>query len=360
MPARDQTRTALICLHPDQYGLARSLAERCELSIPFVASADPSRSAGPELNEFFPRAEVVRDLRHALAAADIGVVILGRLPGASFRGAAGADAALDAHEAIRLCVERGIRVISFEPVPTALGEARDAAAWGDLVRLVPLLRDARLFAAASDVLANFGPVRSVSFAARSGPGQGTLGARLFDAMLLVHSLLGLPESIDCSIVSPGASVGLHATPADSLSRLAGDLTANIRFAGHCAASISLSDRAGRWFRGATLLGESGCLRIDESGFEVIDPSGRTIDRSPAKAPTKAARGTEPDPLASAVDVFAEAIDRVLDERVPRPAPMDLGAVLSMCEAAMLSARTGQAESPATMLRMNALHDSGLA
>jgi hypothetical protein len=32
--------------------------------------------------------------------------------------------------------------------------------------------------------------------------------------------------------------------------------------------------------------------------------------------------------------------------------MDYIAVLSMCEAAMLSARTGQPESPATVLRMS--------
>ena len=50
-------------------------------------------------------------------------------------------------------------------------------------------------------------------------------------------------------------------------------------------------------------------------------------------------------------VLAAALVRALDRHAPRPEPIDLIAVLSMCESAILSARTGQPESPATLSRM---------
>ncbi|HVZ93710.1 MAG TPA: hypothetical protein VG797_04295 [Phycisphaerales bacterium] len=349
-------------LRHDQLALFRAVADRCGLEIAHLSLADDSRG-GTELSDHFPRAKPVTDFRHELTSANVQVVLLGALPGAK-----GEEAGAIAD----LCAQRGLRLITLEPIPASATDVRRAELWGTAVRIVPLLRDATLFAAAGEALADFGPIRTVSIASRAARADGSLGARLFDAMLIVHSLLGQPESIDASVICPGSVAGVHPAPADSLALLSGDLTANLRFAGPHAASMSLSDRAGRWFRGVTLLGDAGCIRIDDAGFEVIDPAGTTIDRSPGPSGARAKgadptgekkssrRKAEPGGAApaeknsggtGAIDVLAAAVARALDDRSPRPAPIDFSAVLSMCEAAILSARTGQAESPATVQRM---------
>ena len=51
----------------------------------------------------------------------------------------------------------------------------------------------------------------------------------------------------------------------------------------------------------------------------------------------------------AVGAIADAIVRLLDARAQASAPVDLAGVLAIGEAALLSARTGQGESPSTIL-----------
>ena len=180
------------------------------------------------------------------------------------------------------------------------------------------------------------------------------GARLYDAMHTAHSILGVPESIDASIITQVASSGLRLEPSESLRFLHGDLSANLRYAGAKSAALSLSDRAGRWFRGVALVGEAGCIRMDESGVERNDADGQVIEKSPAprrKSTSKGGALFEDIIDAPALDALAEAARRAVDPRATKPEPFDLEAVRSMCEAAILSARTGQPESPATVVRM---------
>ena len=53
----------------------------------------------------------------------------------------------------------------------------------------------------------------------------------------------------------------------------------------------------------------------------------------------------------ALQALSESAARAVDPRGSKPAPVDYAGVLSMCEAALLSARTGQPESPSTVARM---------
>ena len=48
---------------------------------------------------------------------------------------------------------------------------------------------------------------------------------------------------------------------------------------------------------------------------------------------------------------AESLARLLDPGIPDPGPADHATLLAMGQAALLSARTGQAESPATIKHM---------
>ena len=116
------------------------------------------------------------------------------------------------------------------------------------------------------------------------------------------------------------------------------------------ASIIASDQGGRWNRTTTLVGPKGRLRIFDDGFEWIGPDGAKVDQS-RRATRK--RGSDPD-VPHAVAAIADSLSRMLDAGAPDPGPSDHAAILAAGQAALLSARTGQAESPATIKRMAAV------
>ncbi len=344
MAGRESPIPTLVWLGPEQAELVRAVAARSGLRIVQVGSpANPNLAPASELG--FDVAQPYSDVRQALSTTSASLILLARgLEGSSEESPAG----LEAEEFARICRSRRLSALTWEPLRQPTGDAAQPDDAESFVRFMPLLSESRAFTAAREVFATFGPARSLNISFRCGRGQGSLAARLFDAMQLVHSLLGSPDSIDAAVVTRVAPSGVHMAPAESLGALRGDLTAHLRFAGPRAASLTLSDRAGKWFRGVSVIGESGCIRLDESGFEHIDPSGAVVDHTSIRG-KKAETPVGVD--AGAAAAFAEQITRALDPHAPRPQPFDVSAVLAMCEAALLSARTGQPESPATVLRM---------
>ena len=320
-------------------------AVAAEAGLTVIAAGTPdTRVAGPDLAAAL-HAEPVSDLRRALASTDADLVVFAA-------AGAGQDYVLDDPELLRSLADRGVRLASLEPTPAAAVDLpRFAKAGGDdLVRFVPSTRRSRGFRSAAEVIQTMGAPRTLAVSQRSGVGQGSLFARLFDAMEIVFSILGEPESIDAGNAGPVSASGVHLAPGESLRDLRGDMTANLRFGGARSCSLALSDSAGRWFRGATLVAQGGSLRMDDKSFELIAPDGRTIDRSRSRL----ASGSRDDP--GAVDAIAEQLTQLLDPRAPRLPPLagqGHAAVLAMCEAALLSARTGQPESPTTFLRLAA-------
>jgi len=53
-------------------------------------------------------------------------------------------------------------------------------------------------------------------------------------------------------------------------------------------------------------------------------------------------------------VIARALSQLMDPAMPRPTPCDTAGILAVGQAALLSARTGQTESPATIRQIVAL------
>lgn len=347
MPAPAEGIPAIAWLHPEQAGLVRALASHAKLSLLGVGiTADARRRAEPSP---FGDSAAFTDLRQALATMPIRVALLAAPP-------EGAETDESEHDLLRLARSRELTILTLEPIPGSVGAARlaDPAPWVHSFRYLGLFRAAPALATANELLQSFGTPRTLTVSFRSGRGQGSLGSRLFDAMHTVQSILGVPETIDASIITAVAASGLRLEPAVSLRALHGDLTANLRYAGAKSAAISLSDRAGRWFRGVAVVGESGCIRMDESGVERIDADGQVVEKAAGTRRRSPAKGTALfDEIIDtpAFDALADAARRALDPRAPKPEPFDLEAVLSMCEAAMLSARTCQAESPATVVRM---------
>lgn len=307
---------AVVWADPEQAEFVRQVAERAGLTI--VAAGSPEPSEGTRTAQAL-EVDAETDLRQALLRDGLGVVWFATaLP-------------LSADER-RLVRERDVLVFSTEPRPSSLADASQPGE-NETSFFVPLMRRSPGFLAARDVFESFGEVRCINIAFRGGRGHGTLFARLFDAMDTVEAICGQAVQVDATLSGPTSSAP------ELLSALRGHLTANLRFSENRGACVAVSDSAGRWFRGVTILGEGGCLRIDDGSFEWIAPDGSRTDHHESKV--------GPDP----VSIFAEQMRRRIDRLDASPPVVEMPIVLALCEATRLSARTGQPETPRKMLEL---------
>jgi hypothetical protein len=371
LPADDSTPSApalALWLLPEQAPLARAVA--AEAGVRIAAAGSPVRGQSGAVATDLGCA-TLDDLRGALTGAAPGAAgecdaVLILAPGDFGRAA---DADVRDLEAAR---ERGRTVLTTEPVPASALDVA-APAWRregldirpeELCRPAAMLRHTRPWRDATDAIATFGPVRAVVVECFGSPADCTLGAHLFSALDVVQSVLGEAETIHASFVPPGFVAGVHSSPGDTLRDLRGDATANLRFPdGRCAAIVA-SDHAGRFNRCATLLGPAGRLRVYDDGFEWSGPSGEKTDElrlrreragepTPSAAPRSLFDSAPPTlPTPHNVLQLADAVRRALDPGL-RDAPVDFGTVLTMAGALLLSAKTGEKESPATIRRMAA-------
>jgi len=333
---------AIVWCEPAQVGLVRRVTELAGLSL--VGAGSPSRGqSGAVAAELGCRA--MDDLRQVLVTSPgEGVKLLWL----AAPGDLGADTSTADAATVQAASSAGLAIATSEPVPASAMEMTGGG-WApeegpsracDSLRFVPLMRFTKVVREAGEVFTTLGSIRLAAIEHWGAPEHGSLGAALFSAIELLHSLMGEPETVDAAYVGPTHIPGLHALPGETLRDLHGDLAANLRFSDGRAASVTLSSHAGRWERRAMLVGASSRLRFDTSGFELIGADGAKQDEMKAKA--------QPDAAAAAL---AESLLRLTDSGKPDAAPIDVPSVLSIAQAALLSARTGQPESPATVRRM---------
>lgn len=351
------THRVIAWLRPDQVALARGVADAAHVS--FAAAGSPLRGQASGIASELG-CSPIDDLRLAIATARLPAPdaddspdrasIVWMLDPGDFAATPGDDDT----SALLAARERGVRVVSLEPIPASAlalggpglaGEEPPPARPTDSIRLVPLIRFSTAFRNAAEIVQSIVPPRLLVHEAWSTPAEGSLGARLFAAMDLVVALMGEPETIDAAYVGPRAA-GLHSLPGESLRDLHGDLTVNMRFADARAACLALSNQAGRFNRNTTIIGNAGRLRVFEDGFEWTDPAGQKLDES---RPASRRRGSLPTD--HAVAALADSITRVLGPGHPDGAPTNVESALVLSQTALLSARTGQAESPSSVRRM---------
>jgi len=287
------------------------------------------------------------DLRSTLATADADLVWL------ASAGDFGAGGEQDDSRAVAAATGRNIKIASLEPIPQSALDLQSGG-WltglprpADSLRFLGLPRLSRSFREAAEALLAFGPPRMLIIDTWSLREEGSLAARLLGAIDLTLSLMGEPETIDAAFVGPMTGTGLHALPGETFQGLHGDLWAGLRFANGACASIGASNVAGRWNTTATLLSGQGRLRIYDDGFEWIGPDGTRHDQLRIR---KEERG-EPASASHSVAALADGLRRLLDDTVPDSGPVSMEAILTIGQAALLSARTAQPESPATIRRM---------
>jgi hypothetical protein len=343
------SRRIAVWMAPEQIPLIHQVAEALSLSV--VAAGSPLRGQSSAVAGAFG-ALAIDDLRAMLLSVEADLILIATA-GSFASGPRGDDV-----EAVLAAGQRGIRVATLDPVPASALDLASAR-WGipvgagrpaiEVIRPIPLMRMGRTLRNAADVLESFGHFRLLSIECWSRASEASLGAQIYSAMDALLWLMGEPETIDAAYVSPIQGTGVHMLPGETLRDLHGDLSATMRFADGRTASLVLSDQGGRWNRAATLVGPSGRLRLFDDGFEWLSPGGEKIDHA---RPASAERGAAPTD--HALGALADALSRLLDSATPDAGPTDHAAVLAMGQAALLSARTGQAESPATIRRMAAV------
>lgn len=326
-------------LRPAQAAFVRAVAQAADFAI--VGAGTPSKGQSAAVADALSCAAVA-DIRTALTEGDAELIFI------ASTGDFGADAAADAG-ALAAARARSVQVATLDPIPAAALDVM-AREWSDgelnsspslWPRVCPLVRFARSLRDAMESLHEFGPARLVSVTSTCTAGQASLGGRLFSAVDLVLAMLGEPDLIDAAFISPGAGHGLHSLPGETHRDLHGTISANVRYADGRAANFVLSDCGAQWTDSVLLIGPGGQLTITHRGFEWFGPDGSLLDRHEAPA-------TEHEAGAAAI---ADVLTRLLDPALPVEAPVDIASVLAIGQAALLSARTGQGESPATIRRM---------
>ncbi len=337
-------RSLAIWATPEQAPLLGALSK--ELDATIVAAASPVRAHGTTL---------ASSLDTEFAGDALDLINVGARCVLLATACDGYGAALP--QAVSRAASEGHAIASLTPLPMPPTDA--AGPWHaplrgrvpiDAVRFGPLLRRGSAAEDAEETLLAFGEIRSAMFAGFRDPtlaGEGATGALLVDALDLLVGVLGEAERVEAALAGP---TGSGKPPADmNLGALTGDLTAHARFEGGASAVIMLSDRAGGWGRLATLLGEAGRLELGDDGHRWIDPSGKTVDSTERRARSRRGDNESDQAPPAAIDALVAFLAPLLDGRATPP--LDTRHLGPMASAVMLSARTGQAESPTTLRAM---------
>ncbi len=239
----------------------------------------------------------------------------------------------------KLIRDVGRPTVASEPRPGGIAEVLADPTEAATARFVPLMRRSPGFCAAHDMLQQFGDCDAVNIAMRSSAPESTLFGRLFDAMDLLDTLCGQAEVIDATLVSSPGDRGDSGDVPESLRGLHGHMSINVRFGRRRCAAITISDAAGCWFRGLTIVGNAGTLRITDSSCQWISPGGEILDAH------------DEDQACTPGGLIGLHARRILDKLDAHEPPPDNARLLALCEAARLSCRTGQGESPHRMMEM---------
>ena len=270
----------------------------------------------------------------------------------------GATAGADPQD-IASAVTQGSLVLALEPPAATLGQVplidtqsepsgtSSAPADGTEVsdargRIVtaPAFERSAGWIGAADPLEILGAPESVSFASFGQSADCSLFARLMDAWRSVLPLCDLPLSIDASLSGP------LGRPPEDLRGLTGHVAAHGRLPDGGSVLMQASDRAGNHLRVLHVISTRGRLAVTDLRYDLCDATGNMMDQMlPAVEPV------------AFVDLVADHCRQVLREaRAPDPhaathfGQLELSA-LACCQACLLSARTGEPESPAKLMEL---------
>lgn len=193
------------------------------------------------------------------------------------------------------------------------------------------------WAKAADPLPVLGRIESLSWSGCGQSASGSLLQRLLEAWQVILHFVEMPQSVDAALFND------HNDVPQSLSELTGHMTVHARLGQSAAVVMQLSDQAGPFERRLQVLGQHGALHASDWAYALHDYRCDALEKSYLDVPEQA---------------FAHLLSRhfrqVIDQRdagVLRPV-VNADQILACAAACQLSARTGQPESPSTLLSMH--------
>lgn len=312
----------IIWARPEQETLLRDAIREAELELLAVGSDTPDGTGA--LSQMF-QVERLGDLRQVIRRTDVDLLWLA------------SPAPIEEAER-RLIREMDFLTISSEPRP---GDIATLAIHPDDVApevFMPLMRRSESFQSALQILETHSPPQGILLSFRSRVGEGTLFARLFDAMDLIDQLCGEVESVSATLAESGLSVTTARPPIpETLMNLRGHMSLNVHFGDNRCASALLSNCTDSWYRSVTMLTDDGSLHLTDSGCGWSGDDGEIHEYAPT-------------PVSAGV-LVGRQIKRLRENLKHPDPPPNYPRLLALCEAARLSCRTGQSESPSRMLAM---------
>ncbi len=234
----------------------------------------------------------------------------------------------------------GTLILTMEPPAAELQELAAARGKGEPPRmlLLPGYRHSPGFIRAADPHDMLGEPRSVAIETVGQAGEGSLFARLYDAWVTALGYVTLPESVDCSLSGP------FKEPPEDLRAMAGRLATHARIADGGSVLIQACDSGSDHRRYFHIIGTQSELRVTDLNYELRQLRGGVVDRGEV---TVGGIG------------FIELMGHQWRRLLGRPdlvkndiPPSREKEALACCIACLLSARTGQPESPRKIIEMN--------
>jgi len=325
---------AIVWTGPERAAFVAAAAEAGGLTV--VGAGGPGRTGATSAQRL--GVDSVTDLRAAIAESATGVVLI------ADAGPFGTVESPGDAEAVLAAKARGTEVLTLDPVPASIYGLADGG-WArskhgrravDAVRFLPGARDHAMLGSLDEVLESFGEVRIASVRALGRREHGGLGAAMLGGLAMLRRVLGPVETIDAAIV--GREAGERSSAGeDRLRDLHGHATAMARAERGAVGRMFASDAVDGWDRSIELVGPAGRLIVREDGFVWSGPDGVEVDSGTRKV--------DGDP---AIVALGGAIRAHLAQ--PGPAGEELVEALAVAQAALLSARTREPESPASMMR----------
>lgn len=317
----------------DRLASVRALLDMMGTSIRPIAFGSPKSNAAREWAREL-EVPMFDDLRQMLVQRPAGFVLIGTLSGTG-------------PDDLPMAVAQGSKVLAIEPVGATVPEHAQAykavkpadgsnRPSGRIVHAPAFDRSAG-FLASAQPHDSLGDHRAVQMTHAGSASSGSMFFRLFDAWISVLDFIELPERIDAEL-SP---VSGSAAVLDDPRLLTGRLTAHARLPGVGSAGVLISDQAAELTRRLTVVGDQAQLVITAGSYQLTNTDGEVVDHMDADR--------EPGYL----DQLAAQWRRLIDQRTPPPehrATREQHA-LACCHACLLSARTGEPESPQRMLEM---------
>ena len=225
-------------------------------------------------------------------------------------------------------------LLTLAPRPASIEESAELLASAHLPTPVPTFRDLPAGRRLIDAAAAFETPSAAAIECSGPEREAAITGRLFDAFDLLSIWFGTPTHVDATAVRP---VG---TPSARPNRI----LAIARFPDGRAASVTAGTEVGRHVRTATLFGDSGRLQCIDGRLDWAGPDGEIIDHEsggpaePSDFTTELAESIRTQCRIRAGNEPGRTSDTTID-------------LLATCEAATLSARTGEPESVDAVRRM---------